>query len=44
MGLLIACLGRGPVSFIHLGLVCRKRSQNLVLLPLGHLGEVKRAG
>jgi hypothetical protein len=31
------------VSLSHLALVCGKCSQNLLLLPLGHLEEVKRS-
>ena len=31
------------VSPSHLALVCGKCSQNLLLLPLGHLEEVKRS-
>ena len=38
-----ACLASVQVSLSHLALVCGKRTQNLLLLPLGHVEKVKRS-
>src|SRR6188508_449058 len=38
-----AACGDRHESLVHLALVCRKRSQDLPLLPLGHLDGVKGA-